>query len=165
MKVRNRQTSIAVFFVLLTLCGFSPASIAGQKSIYVETRAEGWYWIDSPKPWFTRLVAISHRDRRFPKDTHDESLPAVPGYYHRRIEASPFIRYRFASVSVRRGRATFVTKTVKGIHFVFRGKWGTAYLKSAMIEDVPFLKGVLLTYRRGKLIKRERVRFGHAVNA
>ena len=165
MKVRKLQTTIALFAIVISFCALSAQSVNGQRSIYVESRAEGCYWMDSPKPWFTRLLAISPGNRRLPKDDHDESLPTRPGYYHRTIEASPLTRFPFASISVRRGKAAFVTKTVKGFQFVFRGKWGTEYLKSAMIEDVPFLKGTLLTYRRGKLIKRERVRFGHAVNA
>ena len=165
MRTRKRKALIAFSIVAVFLGALLAQPVCGQKSIYVEARAEGCYWMDNPKPWGTRLVAISPGNRRLPKDDHDESLPTVPGYYHRTIEASPFTRYPFASITVRRGKAVFVTKRVKGLQFVFRGKWGTAYLESAMIEDVPFLKGTLLTYRRGKLIKRERVRFGHAVNA
>ncbi len=165
MKVRKLLTFISFLATILAVSAFLPAAIQGQSRAYVEARAEGWYWINSPKPWFTRLVAISNSNKKLPKNDHDESLPTIPGYYHRKIEISPFTRYPFVSVSVRHGKATFITKRVRNVHFVFRGNWGTAYLKSAMIEDVPFLRGTLWTYRRGKLIKRERVRFGHAVNA
>ena len=127
--------------------------------------AEGVYWNDTPKPWFTRQVAISNKNRKLPVDDHDESLPTLTGYYYKRIEASPFTRYPFKTVVVKRGLARFTTKAINGTHFVFRGVWGTAFDEASNIHDVPFMKGTLYTYKKGKLIKKERLRFGHAVNA
>ena len=137
----------------------------GQTSVAVPRKAEGAYWLVKPKPWFTRLLTLSIGNRELPKDDHDASLPTIPGYYHRTKEGLPFVRYPFVSVTIHRRSAVFTTKTVRGLRFVFRGVWGTEDDKSSGIEDVPFLKGTLLTYRHGKLIRQERVEFSHAVNA
>ncbi len=165
MKMRTRHLPILFAFVGASLAVLLTQPIYGQKSFYVAASAEGNYWMVNPKPWFTRQLTLSNGNRRLPKDDHDESLPTLPGYYHRKIELSPSTRYPFAAVRIQKGTATFTTKTVKGLRFVFRGRWATEYLESAMIENVPFLKGILLTYRRGKLVKKENVKFSHAVNA
>lgn len=137
----------------------------GQTRIDVPAEAEGWYWLVSPKPWFTRQLTISVKNRKLPKNDHDDSLPTFPGYYHRTKELSPYTRYRIKSIVVRRRKTEFVTRVINGIHFSFRGKWGKKYDKESNIENVPYIKGLLFTYRKGKLIKTEKVEFGHAVNA
>ena len=147
------------------LCVLSAQSVDGQRPMYVEAKAEGVYWLETPKLSFTRHLAISNGNRRLPKDDHDESALTVPGYYHQKTQQSAFTRYPFSSIRVKKGQATFTTKTVKGLRFVFQGRWDTEYDEPSLIDDVPFLKGTLLTYRRGKLIKRETVKFNHVVNA
>ncbi len=152
--------------LLLFVFAVSAVPILSQKRFVVKPpEAEGAYWLVSPKPWFTRQLTISDGNRELAKDSHDESLPTLPGYYHRTTEGDEFTRFPFKSVQVRGHKAQFTTKTVAGIRWEFQGRYGTEYDKSSMIDDVPFLRGTLLKYRRGKLVKRERVKFGHAVNA
>lgn len=151
--------------VVLVFCFTFGSERCNAQRIVVPARAEGAYWLVRPKPWFTRLVCLSTNNRTLPKDDHDESLPTLPGYFHRTKEGLPFTRYPFSSIVVRKGRAAFTTRIIKGQRFVFSGRWGTEFDERSNIENVPYLRGTLLTYRKGKLVKRERVYFSHAVNA
>jgi len=163
--MRN-QVMMLANVILFGLCLLASAENAhGQRSIVVPQKVEGWYWIVSPKPWFTRQLTVSVGNRSLPKNDHDESLPTRPGYYHRLNEFRPFVRYPFKSVVVRKGKASFRTVVVKGQQFIFDGRWGTENDVSNGIDDVPYFRGVLKTYRKGKLVKTERVEFSHAVNA
>ena len=161
---RTHKTQL-LFLVLILFGGFFVHQTLAQRRIYVEPRAEGAYWVEVPKPWFTRLVVISPGNRKLPKNEHDDSLPTLPAYYYRRVERDPFTRYPYKSIVVRRGKASFTTKQIRGTYFVFLGRWGTENDKESQIDAVPFMKGVLLTYRKGRMVKRERVKFGHEVNA
>lgn len=145
----------------LKMCDSDPS----DGPFIVDANAEGAYWIEVPKPWFTRLIVISADNRELMPNSHDDAQPTIPGYYAAKKESEPFTHYPFKAVQVGNGRATFSTKVVEGVHFVFIGISGTEFDEPSNIPDVPFIKGTLFTYRNGKLIKREKVKFGHAVNA
>ncbi|MBL8181659.1 MAG: hypothetical protein JNL64_08565 [Blastocatellia bacterium] len=127
--------------------------------------AEGTYVIGSRSEPFLRQVTVTYKNRKLPINDHDDSLPTLSGYYYRQVETSEFKRYAFKTVVVKRGVARFTTRAMNGLHFVFRGTWGTEFNEDANIYNVPFMKGTLFTYKKGKLVKRERIKFGHTVNA
>ena len=158
-------TKVWFFLAIALLTALSAARLNAQEIVVKPTGAQGAYWLVSPKPWFTRLLVLSKRNRELEKDDHDDSLPTLPGYYHRLREGDDFVRYALVSVSIRKGKSTFISKAVKGQYFVFRGIWGTEDDESSGIDDVPYLKGTLFTYRNGVLVKKEKVNFSHAVNA
>lgn len=164
-RVNSLSMKIAALFVVALSLTFATEAYFAQRKIVVPAKAEGAYWLVKPKPWFTRQLLLSTNNRTLPKDDHDEALPTRPGYYHRTKKDQEYTRYPFVSIVVRKGRASFTTKTLNGRKFVFKGRWGTEFEKSSNIEDVPFLRGTLLTYRKGRIIKRENVYFSHAVNA
>jgi len=161
IKALRRITLIGTILCLLFITG----STFGQSSIVVPKRVEGWYWLVSPKPWFTRQLTVSVGNRTLEKDDHDESLPTRPGYYHRLKEDQPFVCYSFKSIVVKNGRTSFRTNVIRGRQFIFNGQWGTEHDASSGIDNVPFFRGKLSTYKNGKLVKTERVKFSHAVNA
>ena len=164
-KTAKIYGSIVVAVLIIVFSLASLTTVRSQTVARVIPAAEGTYYGKRPNNKVTSELALSNRNKRLPVNDHDDSLPTLPGYYFRRSESSAFTRFPFKTVVVRRGYARFTTISVKGVHFVFRGKWGTAFEEQSNIEDVPYMYGTLTTYRKGKLVKRERIRFGHHVNA
>ena len=104
---------------------------------------------------------ISYNDGPIEPKANDPDAPTIPGFY-----PSPGKRFDFEHVEVIRKKVTFKTRTIDGVSYTFSGRSGKEIVQGFDPRTlVPFIKGSLITIKQGKIVKSERVKFGHAVIA
>jgi hypothetical protein len=100
-------------------------------------------------------LVISSDGQPIPRKENDSSAPTHPGFYlgERQFE---FATSRFSPEAF-----FFRTKTVNGTLFSFHGRFAREQID--VIPDVPYLEGELKEMRNGRVVRRKKVHFSHAV--
>ena len=155
--------------VSLVLCALelAPMSAAAQKltptSKYVEPAVyDGLFYVVSGD-WRNdlRALVITNDDKSIEPKATDPDAPTVPGFY-----PAPGKRFSFEHVEVIRKKVSFKTQTIDGVSYHFSGTSGREVVQGFDPKAlVPFIRGSLVTLKNGKIVKRESVKFGHAVIA
>ena len=108
-----------------------------------------------------RELVISYVDSEIEQKPNDPGAATKPGFY-----PAPGKRFDFEQIEVVRKKVSFTTRTVDGVKYLFSGTSGMGPVKGMDPSTlVPFIKGTLTTLENGKIVKRETVKFGHAVIA
>ena len=159
---RSIAVVVSVSALFLAPIGTASQTPAG-KSKYVDPAVyDGLFYVVSGD-WRTNLRAlvISYSDHSIEQKANDPDAPTIPGFY-----PSPDKRFDFEHIVVVRKKVSFTTRTVDGLKYVFSGRSGMGPVEGLDSKTlVPFIEGSLVTLKNGKVIKRERVKFGHAVIA
>jgi hypothetical protein len=155
--------------VILALCALlpPPPALAAQgpryASKYVNPAVyDGLFYIaGGPDKDGIRALVLSYDDRPIEPKANDPSAPTVPGFYPSYGE-----RHDFERVEVIGKRVYFKTRRVGGVSYEFSGVAGEAVIPNFDPSiPVPYIRGTLTKLRNGKAVRRERVKFGHAVIA
>ena len=164
MRILLKRLTLSMSLCALVLAPFKVVSQSPtHTSKYVDPAVyDGLFYVVSGD-WRNdlRALVISYSDNPIGPKANDPDAPTIPGFY-----PSPGKRFDFANVAVVRKKVTFKTKTIGGVSYVFSGETGEEVVKGFDPSVlVPFIKGSLVTLKSGKIVKREKVKFGHAVIA
>lgn len=130
-------------------------------SKYKNPQAEGLYYVASSDNSDKRELVLSSDDKPMPQKTNEPDAPTIPGFYLLRSK-----RLSFEKVEVIGKKVYFKTRAVRGVSYEFRGTAGEEIVpKFDDTTPVPFIKGKLTKLKKGKIVKTERIKFGHAVIA
>jgi len=159
---------IKLTIVILLICLLNPLALGlnQQKrrfsSKYVKPSVGGlFYAADGLDKYDLRALVISYDDQPIEPKANDPDAPTIPGFYPSDNE-----RYDFEHIEVIRKRVYFRTRSVRGISYEFSGTSGKEFIVDFDPSvPVPFIKGTLTKLKNGRAVKRERVKFGHAVIA
>lgn len=160
--------NIAIRLALkIILCALVVPLTAGsqtpKRSRYVDPAVyDGLFYIVSGD-WQNdlRALVISYSDDPIGPKANDPEAPTTPGFY-----PSPGKRFDFVKIEVVRRKISFKTQSIDGVSYIFCGETGKEVVKGFDPSIlVPYITGSLLTLRNGKIVKRENVKFGHAVIA
>ena len=156
------------FLRILKLFGFGIALIimfssfvVGQQSRlsskYKNPKAEGLFFVESSNDSENRALVLSSNNKPIPPKANEPDAPTIPGYY-----LSYTKRLTFSKVEVIGRKVYFKTRSVGGISYEFRGTAGEEK-DSYFTEPIQFIKGTMTKFKRGKVVKAEKIKFGHAV--
>jgi len=115
----------------------------------------GLYYADWENQESNLALVISSNGQPIPPKANDEEAPTHPGFY---VGVQHF---QFASSRFSPQGFSFRTRSVDGRLFTFRGRFGREQVD--IIPEVPYLVGVLKEVRNGRIVRKEKVHFGHAV--
>lgn len=154
-----------LFFTALAIASI-PFTAAGQratyKSKYVDPAVYDGLFYNLSDDWTTNFaLVISYDDNPIDQKPNNPGAPRVPGLY-----PSHGKRFDFERLEVIRNKVTFKTRTVDGVGYSFSGESGQGPVRGMDASIlVPFIRGTLVTLKNGKVMKREAIKFGHAVVA
>jgi hypothetical protein len=115
----------------------------------------GW---DDPRPGViieNLAFVISPDGKPIPPKADDSEAPTLPGFYVREK------RYEFAHSKFSARGFSFRTKEIEGTVFSFEGRFGCEPFDEEV--DSPYLQGELKETRKGHVIRKKNIHFGHAV--
>lgn len=98
---------------------------------------------------------ISRDGQPIPPKVNDSDAPTRPGFY---VGEQHF---DFASSRFSTRGFVFRTKSVSGTAFSFSGRFGCEQVD--VIPEVPYLEGELRETRNGRVVRKQRLHFVHAV--
>jgi len=135
---------------------------AAYKSKYIDPAVYDGLFYNLSADWTTNFaLVISYDDNPIDQKSNDSGAPTTPGLYPTHGK-----RFDFERIEVVRKKVTFKTRTVDGISYSFSGESGQGPVRGMDPSIlVPFIRGTLVTLKNGKVIKRENIRFSHAVVA
>ncbi len=120
----------------------------------------GLYYLDSKDIPGDALI-ISEDDQPIPQKANDPDEVTIPGFYLSREE-----RIDFERVSIVGEQVHFKTRDIGGVCYEFDGTSGNEIIPDFSPDvPVPFIKGTLRKIENGKVLKTEKVKFGHVVIA
>jgi len=102
----------------------------------------------------TALV-ISPDGRPIEPKANDPEAPTLPGFH---VGSR---RFKFIASHFSEREFSFRTERIEGTEYSFVGSFGHEDVED--IPDVPFLAGTLTEIRKGRLVTKKTVHFGHAV--
>lgn len=111
-----------------------------------------------------RALVISYDDKPIEPKPNEPAAPTIPGFYL--FNGERYVRYDFEAIEVIEKEVHFKTRSTAGESFEFAGTSGLRSIKDFNPSiKVPFIDGLLTRFKDGKIVKREQVRFCHAVIA
>ncbi len=120
----------------------------------------GLYLLDSKDIPGAKLI-ISDDNQPIPPKVNNPDEVTIPGFYLSREE-----RMDFERVSVVGKQVSFKTREIDGIYYEFDGTSGDEIIPDFSSDvPVPFIMGTLRKIENGKVLKTEKVKFGHVVIA
>jgi len=126
-------------------------------SKYKNPKAEGLFFVESSNDSDSRALVLSSNNKPILPKSNEPDAPTVPGYY-----LSYTKRLAFQKVEVIGKKVYFETRSVGGVSYEFRGTAG-AEVDPEFTDPIQFIKGTMTRFKRGKIVKNEKIRFGHAV--
>ena len=126
-------------------------------SKFKNPKAEGLFFVESSNEWDSRALVLSSNNKPIPPKANEPDAPTVPGYY-----LSYTKRLAFQKVEVIGKKVYFKTRSVSGVIYEFRGTAG-AEIDPEFTDPIQFIKGTMTKFKRGKIVKTEKIKFGHAV--
>jgi len=158
-KIVKLTGTALTFILLLSFVAVGQQSRFSSK--YKNPQAEGLYYVASSDNSDERELVLSSDDKPIPQKANEPDAPTIPGFYLLRSK-----RIAFEKVEVIGKKVYFKTRAVRGISYEFRGTAGEEIIpKFDDTTPVPFIKGKLIKLKKGKIVKTERIKFGHAVIA
>jgi hypothetical protein len=149
------------FALILALSFVVFAQKSSFSSKYKNPQAEGLFYVQSLNNTDERGLILSSDDKPISPKPNDPDAPTVPGFY-----LSDTKRIAFLKVEVIGRKVYFKTRSARGVIYEFRGTAGKEILPNFdSTTPVQFIKGTLRKYKRGKIVKSEKIKFGHAVIA
>jgi len=104
-------------------------------------------------------ISSDYHIKQEPPKANEPDAPTVPGYY-----LSYTIRLTFSKVEVISKKVYFKNRSVSGMSYEFRGTAGEEI--DPEFDDttpIPFIKDIMTKFKRGKIIKTEKIKFDRAV--
>jgi len=98
---------------------------------------------------------ISPDGKPIPPKANDEDAPTKPGFY----VGEKYYEFAWSKFSPK--AFSFRTKSVNGTEFAFHGQFGCEQVD--IIPEVPYLEGELKETQNGRVVRRAKLHFGHAV--
>jgi hypothetical protein len=141
---------------LTALLLMQSATVGQQPKVQKVTDLYGLYYAyenDQETP-FAALV-FSSDGKPIPPKANDEDAPTQPGL-HIGQQRFPFAWSRFSPQGF-----SFRTARIGDTEYSFRGRFGREQVD--IISGGPYLVGVLMERRNGRVPLRKKVHFGHAV--
>lgn len=145
----------AVAAVAVALIPQQAASSSQQGEEQTVRDFYGLYYVDwDNRPIGLVALVISPDGQPIPPKENDPDAPTQPGF-HIGQQRFPFAWSRFSSQGF-----SFRTVRVGETKFSFRGRFRREQVAS--ISGVPYLAGMLVEIRNGRIVKSKRVHFSHA---
>jgi hypothetical protein len=116
----------------------------------------GLYYLEGDD-LFQMALVISPDGKPVPRPFNDPDAPSRPGF-HVGKKYFPFANSEFSHK-----KFLFETTAISGIKYSFQGEFGYDHMEGFDPPDVPYLRGVLVERRNGRVVSRKQVKFGHAV--
>ena len=133
-----------------------PLTLAGQQA---EQRCSdylyGLYYGSWDNKGSDLAFVISSNGQAIPPKANDPDAPTHPGFY------AGEKHFEFAGTKFSSRELSFRTKTVDGTVFSFHGRVGCESVD--VIPEVPYLEGELKEIKNGRLVRKKKLHFGHAV--
>lgn len=151
---------VAVVWLSLLLPAALTACQSARKSSRYEKPAVygGLFYLVNPRDDFDpRALVISYDDGPIPPKANEPEAPTEPGFYLTYEE-----RCEFERIEVIRRSVYFMTRRRGGVSYGFVGTAGWEVHPDLGVP-VPFIKGTLTKFKNGRVLKKERVKFAHAV--
>ena len=126
-------------------------------SKYKNPKAEGLFFVQSSNDSDGRALVLSSNNKPIPPKANEPDAPNVPGYYLSYTKRLPF-----SKVEVIGKKVYFKTRSVSGVSYEFRGTAGEEN-DPEFTALIQFIKGTMTKFKRGKIVKTEKIEFGHAV--
>jgi hypothetical protein len=148
----NNRVWIAIFATI-----FLPLTLGGQQQQEkpCSNYLQGLYYGSWDKQEGNLAFVISPDGQPIPPKANDEDAPTKPGFYEGQ-RLFEFASSRFSSQGF-----TFRTIAIEGRTFSFNGRFGCEAVD--VIPEVPYLEGELTEARNGRVVRRKKIHFGHAV--
>lgn len=126
-------------------------------SKYKNPKAEGLFFVESSDVDDSRALVLSSNNKPIPPKANEPDAPTIPGYYLSYTKRLPF-----SKVEVIGKKVYFKTRSVGGVSYEFRGTAG-AEIDPEFTDPIQFIKGTMTKFKRGKVVKTQKLKFGHAV--
>ena len=155
-----KSSSFGVALILMlsfVVLGQQSRSSTKYKNPYVE----GLYYVESSDNSDERELAITFDGKPIPPKSNDPEAPTITGFYLSRSK-----RVAFQKVEISGKKVYFKTRSISGISYEFRGTIGEEINSDFDSSQLlPFIKGTMTKFKRGKIVKTEKIKFGRAVIA
>jgi hypothetical protein len=147
----NNRIWIAILATILI-----PLTPGGQQEKPCSSNhLQGLYYGSWDKQEDNLAFVISPDGQPIPPKANDPDAPTKPGFYEGQ-QRFDFVSSRFSSQGF-----SFRTIAIEGRTFSFNGRFGCEAVD--VIPEVPYLKGELTEARNGRVVRRKKIHFGHAV--
>ena len=150
MRVKN-QLLIPILAAILMPLALAGRQAEQQCSDYLY----GLYYGSWDNKGSDLAFVISSDGQAIPPKANDPDAPTHPGFY----VGEKHFEFAWSKFSSR--ELSFRTKTVDGTAFSFHGRFGCESVD--VIPEVPYLEGELKESRNGRLVRKKKLHFGHAV--
>lgn len=147
----TKQTLVGILAILLI-----PLALAGQEAEkHCSDYLYGLYYGSWDNRGSELAFVFSADGQPIPPKANDSEARTRPGFYvgEKRYE---FVWSKFSTKEF-----SFRTKAVNGTIFRFQGRFGCEDVGG--IPEVPYLTGYLKEIRNGRVIRKSKLHFGHAV--
>jgi hypothetical protein len=148
--IRNR----ALMAFVLTI-PVPTALISHQTEKNCSSFRSGLYYGGWDKEGNDFAFVISPDGRPIPPKANDPDAPTKPGFYEGEQ------RFDFSTSRVSPRGFSFRTVAINGKAFSFKGQFGCEAVD--VIPEVPYLEGELTEMRNGRVVRKKKIHFGHAV--
>jgi hypothetical protein len=147
------KTRILIPFLVTILMPL--ALVGAQEQRHCSDSHYGLYYGSWENHGSDLAFVISPNGQPIPPKANDPDAPTKPGFYEGEQ------RFSFASSQSSPQGFSFRTVDIEGRTFSFRGRFGCEAVD--VIPEVPYLEGELTEMRNGRLVRKKKVHFGHAV--
>ena len=145
MRVKLKVITLTTILLAVAI------SAAGQTKRQ-QFNPDGAFWIiGQPPNGFTDFGGINLNGRR---------LRHIPSQGLQLMDGTTF---HFKSLTVKRNDFRFTTRTLKGVHYTFSGRFlrGGVFAELGLDDEQPVLEGVLTKYVRGKKAVEAKLKFSY----
>lgn len=150
-----------ILSISLGISGQSPRYSSKYKN---PTVYDGLYYVVSSNlsnEFEEGALVLSYNDKPIGPKANDPDSPTIHGFYLSYKE-----RFDFERVEVSDRKFNFKTRRASGVSYAFVGISGREIDPNFdSSTPIPFIKGRLTKCRNGKVVKKEKVKFSHAVIA